>query len=145
MSRLCVQVGIRLRATIVSTIYRKALRVAASASNGADGSSTGQIMNLLAVDLQRLQDMLQFLWLVWYAPLNLVIAMALLYMQVTIYLYKPYKWIMIIKSEFELNVFLICVCLQIKWVAFAALGIMFLALIFNVFVAAFFPILQARF
>lgn len=81
------QVGIRLRAAIIDTIYRKALRIAASANNGPEGASTGQIVNLLAVDLQRLQDVLQFLWGVWYAPLNIIIAMVLLYMQVFLYIY----------------------------------------------------------
>jgi ATP-binding cassette, subfamily C (CFTR/MRP), member 1 len=93
-------VGIRLRAAIVSTIYRKALRVATSASNGPGGSSTGQIVNLLAVDLQRMQDMLQFMWLVWYAPLNLVITMVLLYMQVNIQPQKIVISIKLLKNKF---------------------------------------------
>lgn len=86
----CAQVGIRFRAAIIDTIYRKALRVAASASTAKSGSSTGQIVNLLAVDLQRLQDVLQFLWMVWYAPLNIIIAMVLLYQQVFILTHTLY-------------------------------------------------------
>lgn len=75
--RVCydLQVGIRLRAAIIDTIYWTALRIASCASNG-------QIVNLQAVDLQYLQDMLQFFWMVWYALLNILIALVLLYIQV---------------------------------------------------------------
>ena len=39
---------------------------------------------------------------------------------------------------------IVCV-LQIKWVAFVGLGIMFFAVVINGFVASFFRILMARF
>ena len=49
-------------------------------SNDARKSSTvGEIVNLMSVDAQRLQDVTGYLWMIWSAPLQIVIAVYLLW------------------------------------------------------------------
>lgn len=49
----CFETGMRVRAGLVTTIYRKALVL----SNDGRGSATGDIVNLMSVDATRLQDL----------------------------------------------------------------------------------------
>ena len=76
---IVVKVGIRMRAALIDTLYRKTLTVAPSAMVT---SGTGDFLNFLAIDLQRLQDMLQFVYFIWFTPVNTVIAVWLLYFQI---------------------------------------------------------------
>ena len=71
--------SIRWRAGIIDVIYRKALTISSSAKLT---SGVGDIVNLLAIDLERLQMLLQFIWMIWAAPLNIIIAVVLLYTQI---------------------------------------------------------------
>ena len=51
-------------------------------SNEARKSSTvGEIVNLMSVDAQRMQDLFGYLWMFWSSPLQIVIAMYLLWQQ----------------------------------------------------------------
>ena len=68
--------GIRVRATLIAAIYRKSLLLAPSTSHRC---TAGQIVNLVAVDIQRLQDFLSYCWVLWSAPLQISLAMLLLY------------------------------------------------------------------
>ncbi|KAJ6439613.1 LOW QUALITY PROTEIN: multidrug resistance-associated protein 1 [Purpureocillium lavendulum] len=69
-------VGIKLKSSLVSAIYRKSLRL----SNEARGTkSTGDIVNLMAVDSQRVQDVTQFSQHLWSAPLQVALCMQSLY------------------------------------------------------------------
>ena len=72
------KLSIGLRAALIDVIYKKSLTVSPS-SVGAAG--TGSIVNLMSVDLERLQLLLQFIWVIWFTPLNIFIATALLYLQ----------------------------------------------------------------
>ncbi|PHJ22762.1 abc transporter transmembrane region domain-containing protein, partial [Cystoisospora suis] len=47
-------------------------------------TSTGQIVNLMSVDAQRLQDLMAYIHILWSAPLQITIALALLFRQVGI-------------------------------------------------------------
>ncbi|KAK9441882.1 multidrug resistance-associated protein 1 [Metarhizium brunneum] len=68
--------AVKVKAALISTIYVKSLRL----SNGARSSkSTGGIVNLMAVDSQRLQDCIQFSQHIWSAPLQIVLSVASLY------------------------------------------------------------------
>ncbi|KAH0594293.1 hypothetical protein MHUMG1_08132 [Metarhizium humberi] len=68
--------GVKVKAALISTIYVKSLRL----SNSARASkSTGGIVNLMAVDSQRLQDCIQFSQHIWSAPLQIVLSAASLY------------------------------------------------------------------
>lgn len=64
------RVGIRVRAAIIDVVFRKSLVLAPSAAVNAGG---GDIVNLLAVDLARIQEVLHFLYVVWLAPLAVAI------------------------------------------------------------------------
>ena len=49
-------------------------------SNEARKASTvGEIVNLMSVDAQRLQDVTGYLWMIWSAPLQIIIAVYLLW------------------------------------------------------------------
>ncbi len=49
-------------------------------SNEARKTSTvGEIVNLMSVDAQRMQDVVGYLWMVWSAPLQIIIAVYLLW------------------------------------------------------------------
>ncbi|XP_046388377.1 multidrug resistance-associated protein 1-like isoform X2 [Ischnura elegans] len=64
-------VGMRMRTALFAAIYRKALRM----SNIARKESTvGEIVNLMSVDVQRLVDMVIYGYLVWSAPLQIMLA-----------------------------------------------------------------------
>lgn len=67
-----VQTGSRLKASLTSTIYSKSLRL----SNEARAmKSTGDIVNLMAVDCQRLQDLTNFGQHLLSAPLQIILCM----------------------------------------------------------------------
>ena len=76
---IVIKVSIRMRAALIDTLYRKTLSVAPSAMVT---SGTGDFVNFLAIDLQRLQDMLQYVYMIWFAPLNTVVAIVLLWFQI---------------------------------------------------------------
>ena len=51
-------------------------------NNEARKSSTvGEIVNLMSVDCQRLQDMSGQLWMIWSAPVQILLATVLLWQQ----------------------------------------------------------------
>ena len=45
------------------------------------GSTVGEIVNLMSVDCQRLQDITGYLWMIWSAPLQICVALWLLWGQ----------------------------------------------------------------
>jgi ABC-type multidrug transport system fused ATPase/permease subunit len=70
------QTGIRLKSSLISAVYMKSLRL----SNGVRATqSTGNIVNLMAVDCQRVQDASQFGQHLWSAPLQIILCLASLY------------------------------------------------------------------
>ncbi|KAL5244983.1 hypothetical protein ACI65C_012393 [Semiaphis heraclei] len=69
-------VGMRVRTALTSAIYRKALRI----SNTARKSfTTGEIVNLMAVDAHRFIDVITYLNLVWSAPFQIALAVYFLW------------------------------------------------------------------
>ncbi|KAL5603731.1 hypothetical protein FOVSG1_006481 [Fusarium oxysporum f. sp. vasinfectum] len=70
------QTGIKLKSALVSAIYRKSLKL----SNEARSMKpTGDIVNLMAVDSQRLQDVTQLSQHLWSAPLQIILCLVSLY------------------------------------------------------------------
>lgn len=68
--------SVRVKSALHSTIYAKSLRL----SNGARmARATGDIINHMAVDTQRLQDAVQFSQHFWSAPLQILLCLASLY------------------------------------------------------------------
>ena len=70
------ETGMRIRGGLTSAIYGKAMRLS---NEGRAAKSTGDIVNYMAVDTQRLQDLSQYGQMLWSAPLQLVLCMASLY------------------------------------------------------------------
>ncbi|KID89317.1 multidrug resistance-associated protein 1 [Metarhizium guizhouense ARSEF 977] len=68
--------GMRIKGGLASTIYRKSLRLS---NEGRSTKTTGDIVNYMAVDAQRLQDLTQFLQQAWSAPFQIIICMISLY------------------------------------------------------------------
>lgn len=68
--------GMRIKASLTSAIYRKALKI----SNAARKESTvGEIVNLMSVDTQRLMDLVAYLNMVWSAPFQIIVALYFLW------------------------------------------------------------------
>ncbi|XP_063439571.1 multidrug resistance-associated protein 1-like isoform X1 [Mytilus trossulus] len=70
--------GMRARSAMIAAVYKKSLTM----NNEARKTSTvGEIVNLMGVDCQRLQDMSGYLWMLWSAPFQIVVATLLLWQQ----------------------------------------------------------------
>jgi ABC-type multidrug transport system fused ATPase/permease subunit len=69
-----------VRTAISTLLYRKALRVSAAARAL---TSTGQVVNMMSNDTAQIQRFLQFLGMVLVAPLQIILALALIFMQVS--------------------------------------------------------------
>ncbi|KAI9307717.1 multi drug resistance-associated protein MRP [Cunninghamella echinulata] len=72
----CFSTGMRIRSALVTAIYRKTLLL----SNASRQKSTvGEIVNHMSVDAQRLMDVCTYFHIIWSGPLQIVIALVLLY------------------------------------------------------------------
>ncbi|KAJ2964710.1 hypothetical protein NQ176_g10780 [Zarea fungicola] len=74
--QLAFVTGLRIKGGLGSSIYRKALKLS---NEGRSTKSTGDIVNYMAVDAQRLQDLTQFAQQAWSAPFQIIICMVSLY------------------------------------------------------------------
>jgi ABC-type multidrug transport system fused ATPase/permease subunit len=70
------ETGMRVRSGLTGVIFNKAMRLS---SEGRASKSTGDIVNYMAVDAQRLQDLMQFLQQTWSAPFQITLCMVFLY------------------------------------------------------------------
>ncbi|XP_022924813.1 putative ABC transporter C family member 15 [Cucurbita moschata] len=70
------QLGLRLRAALISHIYQKGLRLS---SQSRQNCSSGEIMNYMSVDIQRITDFSWFLNTVWMLPVQISLAMFILH------------------------------------------------------------------
>lgn len=68
--------GMRIRSSLTAMIYAKSLKLS---NEGKASKSTGDIVNYMAVDTQRLQDLTQYGQQLWSAPLQITLCMASLY------------------------------------------------------------------
>ncbi|XP_063421679.1 multidrug resistance-associated protein 1-like [Mytilus trossulus] len=70
--------GMRARSALIAAVFKKSLTM----NNEARKSSTvGEIVNLMSVDCQRFQDVAGQLWMIWSAPLQIILATVLLWQQ----------------------------------------------------------------
>ncbi|KAL7947345.1 P-loop containing nucleoside triphosphate hydrolase protein [Trichoderma barbatum] len=74
--QLAFVTGMRIKSGLASTIYRKSLRLS---NEGRSAKTTGDVVNYMAVDAQRLQDLTQFAQQAWSAPFQITICMISLY------------------------------------------------------------------
>ncbi|XP_075420665.1 multidrug resistance-associated protein 1 isoform X1 [Tenrec ecaudatus] len=74
---ICFVSGMRIKTAVIGAVYRKALVI----SNSARKSSTvGEIVNLMSVDAQRFMDLATYINMVWSAPLQVMLALYLLWL-----------------------------------------------------------------
>jgi ABC-type multidrug transport system fused ATPase/permease subunit len=70
------ETGMRVKSALTAAIYKKSMRLS---NEGRASKSTGDIVNYMAVDAQRLQDLTQFGQQLWSAPFQIVLCMISLY------------------------------------------------------------------
>ena len=70
------EVGMRIKSSLTSMIYAKSMKLS---NEGRASKSTGDIVNYMAVDTQRLQDLTQYGQMLWSAPFQIILCMASLY------------------------------------------------------------------
>jgi len=71
--------GVYVRTAVSTMLYRKALTVSAA---GRAMTSTGQVVNMMSNDTMQLQRFLQFAGFTAIAPIQIILALALIYQQV---------------------------------------------------------------
>lgn len=70
------ETGMRIKSALTASIYQKSMRLS---NEGRAAKSTGDIVNYMAVDTQRLQDLAQYGQQLWSAPFQIVLCMLSLY------------------------------------------------------------------
>ncbi|KAH0641132.1 hypothetical protein KY285_037718 [Solanum tuberosum] len=73
--------GMHVRSALTAMVYRKGLRLSSSARQS---HSSGEIVNYMAVDVQRVGDYSWYLHDLWMLPLQIILALAILYKNVGI-------------------------------------------------------------
>lgn len=74
--QLVFETGMRIKSALTAAIYSKSMRLS---NEGRAAKSTGDIVNYMAVDTQRLQDLTQYVQQLWSAPFQIVLCMLSLY------------------------------------------------------------------
>ncbi len=74
-------VGMWLRSAIMSIVYNKALLLS---NTSRQSSTTGEIVNLMAVDAQRFMDLTSYLHMLWSAPMQIALSLYFLWQEMGI-------------------------------------------------------------
>lgn len=73
--------GMHVRSALTAMVYRKGLKLSSSAKQS---HTSGEIVNYMAVDVQRVGDYSWYLHDIWMLPMQIVLALAILYKNVGI-------------------------------------------------------------
>lgn len=73
---LAYKVGFAIRTALISSIYRKALRISSAAKRQI---TVGEIVNLMAVDAHRFFEMAPYLHILWSGPIVIGLSIFLLW------------------------------------------------------------------
>ncbi|OVA14831.1 ABC transporter [Macleaya cordata] len=73
------QLGMRLRAALISHIYKKGLHLS---SQSRQSHSSGEIINYMSVDIQRITDFIWYMNTIWMLPIQISLATYILNMNV---------------------------------------------------------------
>ncbi|XP_068651406.1 putative ABC transporter C family member 15 [Aristolochia californica] len=71
------QLGMRLRAALISHIYKKGLHLS---NQSRQNHSSGEIINYMSVDIQRITDLAWYLNIIWMLPIQISLAIYILHM-----------------------------------------------------------------
>nr|XP_022316598.1 multidrug resistance-associated protein 1-like [Crassostrea virginica] len=74
----CQLLGMKIRTSLTCLVYRKMLILSNAAKRE---STTGEIVNLMSVDAQRFMDLMTYVHTVWSGPLQIIVALYFLYME----------------------------------------------------------------
>ena len=78
--QIIMSAGLNVRSVLISSIFKTALTLSAK---GRHGRSAGKMVNLMSSDTEGLQSALQGLWNAWSAPIRIIVALILLYGQLS--------------------------------------------------------------
>ncbi|TXG62442.1 hypothetical protein EZV62_009436 [Acer yangbiense] len=70
------QLGLRVRAALISQIYRKGLRLSCQSRQS---HTSGEIINYMSVDIQRITDLIWYLNIIWMLPIQISLAIYILH------------------------------------------------------------------
>lgn len=70
------QLGLRLRASLISHIYKKGLLLS---SQSRQSHTSGEIINYMSVDIQRITDFIWYLNYIWMLPVQITLAIYILH------------------------------------------------------------------
>ena len=74
-------IGVKVRTTLISALYKKSLKISASAKKE---STMGEVVNLMSVDVQRFMDLLPYANILWSALLQIGLS--------TFFIYQELGW-----------------------------------------------------
>ncbi|BFZ19578.1 hypothetical protein BsWGS_22617 [Bradybaena similaris] len=77
---LSKRMGMRIKAVLIAAIYKKSLTITSSDTS----TTSGEIVNLMSVDSQRMVDICTNLYLMFSMPFQLVLSLYLLYQQLNV-------------------------------------------------------------
>ncbi|XP_035982687.1 canalicular multispecific organic anion transporter 1 [Fundulus heteroclitus] len=74
----CFVLGMKVRAALMAAVYKKALVMS---NDNRKESTVGETVNLMSADAQRFNDVTNFLHLLWSCPLQIIMAISFLWLE----------------------------------------------------------------